>query len=493
MKLKIISILKLMSSLLILLSLLLLVPLIFVFIYNEPFSAIKPFIYPSLISLAIGIMIILLTKNHKIQLDLPSSMLLCAIAWISISFIGGLPFTFGLGKSLVDSFFEAVSGFTTTGITVFEGLDSMAHSIIFWRAFIQWLGGLGILTFFLFVTFNVEGGIWQLFGAESHKINSSRPVPNVYKTIQYFWGIYFLLTVLEVILLTVVGMPLFDAFTHSLTTLSTGGFSNHDASVAFYGQNGYANYKAMEYIITFFMFLGGVNFLVHFKVLTGSPKFLLEDIEFKSFVYYISIFTLIILLGMIYASSDYLIDIEQAFRTTLFQVVSLMTTTGFGTEYIGSNFFPTIAKQIFILTMIIGGCVGSTAGGIKVLRLEVLKKLFKRELKKIYFPKNAILPVKLDHTILDDDEVFRISALVFAWIYLIIIGAGITALLSDLNAFEAFSGMASAVGNIGPFYFSVSKMASLSPIIKLTYAFGMLAGRLELIPIFILFNRSAWK
>lgn len=493
MKEKIISIMKLMSSLLILLSILLLVPIIFVFIYQEPISAIKPFIYPSLIALIIGGIIILLTKKHKVKLDLPSSMLLCAIAWISISFIGGLPFVFGLGKSFVDSFFEAVSGFTTTGITVFEGLDTMAHSIIFWRSFIQWLGGLGILTFFLFVTFNVEGGIWQLFGAESHKISSSRPVPNVYKTIQYFWGIYFLLTLLETILLRVVGMPMFDAFIHSLTTLSTGGFSNHDASIAYYMENGYANYKAIEYIIIFFMFLGGVNFLVHFKVLTGSPKYLLEDVEFKSFVYYISIFTLIILLGMVFASSACLLNIEEAFRTSLFQVVSLMTTTGFGTEYIGSSFFPTIAKQIFIVTMIVGGCVGSTAGGIKVLRLEVLKKLFNRELKKIYLPENAIIPVELDHVILEDNEVFRIAGLVFAWIYVIAIGAGITALLSDLNAFEAFSGMASAVGNIGPFYFSVSKMASLSPIIKLTYAFGMLAGRLELIPIFILFNRKAWK
>ena len=493
MKEKIISIMKLMSSLLILLSILLLVPIIFVFIYQEPISAVKPFIYPSAIALFLGGIIILLTKEHKVKLDLPSSMLLCAIAWISISFIGGLPFTFGLGKSLVDSFFVAVSGFTTTGITVFEGLDTMAHSIIFWRSFIQWLGGLGILTFFLFVTFNVEGGIWQLFGAESHKISSSRPVPNVYKTIQYFWGIYFLLTLLETILLRVVGMSMFDAFIHSLTTLSTGGFSNHDASIGYYMQNGYANYKAIEYIIIFFMFLGGVNFLVHFKVLTGSPKYLLEDVEFKSFVYYISIFTLIILLGMVFASSACLLNIEQAFRTSLFQVVSLKTTTGFGTEYIGSSFFPTIAKQIFILTMIIGGCVGSTAGGIKVLRLEVLKKLFNRELKKIYLPENAIIPVELDHVILEDNEVFRIAGLVFAWIYLIVIGAGITALFSDLNAFEAFSGMASAVGNIGPFYFSVSKMASLSPIIKLTYAFGMLAGRLELIPIFILFNRNAWK
>lgn len=493
MKRKIISILKLMSSLLILLGILLLIPLIIVFIFKEPFISIKAFIYPSILSFFIGFLIIKLTKKHKVNLDLPSSMLLCAIAWIVISFIGGLPFVIGLEKTFVDSFFESVSGFTTTGITVFQGLDTMSNSILFWRAFIQWLGGLGILTFFLFITFNVEGEIWQLFGAESHKINSSRPVPNVYKTIKYFWGIYFLFTVVEILLLTIVGMPFFESILHSLTTLSTGGFSNHDASIAFYQQNGYANYKAIEYIITFFMFLGGVNFLVHFKVLTGSPKFLLEDVEFKAFVKYILLFTLIIVIGIFAMNDSWFVDTEIAFRKTIFQIVSLITTTGFGTQDIGSSFFPSIAKQIFILLMIIGGCVGSTAGGIKVIRLEVSKKLFKRELKKIYMPKHSIIPVKISNTILTDDEVFKIPALIFGWIYLIAIGAAITAFFSDLDAFQAFSGMASAVGNIGPFYFSVEKMASLSPIIKLTYSIGMLAGRLELIPIFILFNRKAWK
>lgn len=493
MKIKILSILKLLSYLLFLLSLLLLIPIIFVFIYREPLSYLGTYIYPSIISLIIAILFYQFTINKKIKVDLSSSMILCALAWIIISFLGGLPFVFGLGKGFVDSFFEAVSGFTTTGITVFEGLDAMPNSILFWRSFIQWLGGLGILTFFLFITFNVEGEIWQLFSAESHKISSSRPVPNVYRTIKIFWGIYFLFTVVEIILLTIVGMPGFDALIHSLTTLSTGGFSNHDASIAFYRLNGYEHYKAMEYIITFFMFLGGANFLIHFKVLSGSPQFLFTDVEFKNYVKYIFLFTFIIVIGIFSMTGEWFQNIEISFRTTIFQVVSLMTTTGFGTEYIGSEFFPSIAKQIFVLLMIIGGCVGSTAGGIKVIRLVVGRKLFRRELKKIYYPSNAIIPVKIDKTILEDEEVFKIPALIFGWIYLIIIGAGITAFFSDLDAFQAFSGMASAVGNIGPFYFSVSKMASLSPIIKLTYSIGMLAGRLELIPIFILFSKKAWK
>lgn len=493
MKNKLLTILKLLSSLLILLSILLLVPIIFIFIYNEPIGIIKSFIYPSIISLIIAYIIKYITKDTAAKIDLPTSMILCAVAWIVISFLGGLPFVIGLSKSFVDSFFEAVSGFTTTGITVFTGLDQMSESIIFWRSFIQWLGGLGILTFFLFITFNVEGEIWQLFSAESHKINSSRPVPNVFKTIKYFWGIYFLFTVTEIALLTIVGMPIFDSLIHSLTTLSTGGFSNHDASIAYYQMNGFKNYKTMEYIITFFMFLGGANFLVHFKILTGSFEFALKDIEFKAYIKYIVIFTLLIVIGIFSMNNAWFENVELAFRKTIFQVVSLMTTTGFGTEYIGSDFFPSIAKQIFVLLMIIGGSVGSTAGGIKVLRLEVLRKLFKRELKKIYLPKHAVIPVKIDKVILEDQEVFKIPALVYGWLYFIIVGAAITALFSDLDAFQSLSGMASAVGNIGPFYFSVEKMISLSPIIKLTYAFGMLAGRLELIPVFILFNYKAWK
>ncbi len=493
MKIKIISILKLMSSLLLLLSLLLLVPLIFVFLYHEPLSIIKAFIYPSLLSLIIAIIIIITTRKYKAKLDLATSMILCAVAWIIISFIGGLPFTIGLNKGIVDSFFEAVSGFTTTGITVFQGLDLMPESIIFWRSFIQWLGGLGILTFFLFITFNVDGGIWQLFGAESHKINSSRPVPNIYRTITYFWVIYFIFTVVEMILLKFAGLNLYEAMIHSLTSLSTGGFSNHDASVGYYQQNGYLHYKAIEYIITFFMFLGGVNFLIHFKVLTGSPRFILEDEEFKAFIKYILLFTLIIMVGIFSMNNEWFINTEEIFRKTIFQIISLITTTGFGTEDIGSSFFPAIAKQVFIVLMIVGGCVGSTAGGIKVVRLEVVRKLFKRELKKIYMPEHAVIPVKISNSILPEDELLRIPALMFGWVYLIAIGAAITAFFSDLDAFQAFSGMASAVGNIGPFYFSVAKMASLSPIIKITYSIGMLAGRLELIPIFILFNRRAWK
>lgn len=174
-------------------------------------------------------------------------------------------------------------------------------------------------------------------------------------------------------------------------------------------------------------------------------------------------------------------------------MVSLITSTGYGTADIGSAFFPALAKQLFIALMLIGGCVGSTAGGIKVVRTLIISKLYKREIKHIYYPRGSVIPVTLNKAPIENDEILKVSGLLYIWIMLIAIGAGITALFSDLDAFSAISGMASAVGNMGPFFFSVSKMQTLSPIIKYTYIFGMLAGRLEMLPLFVLFQRRAWK
>lgn len=420
-------------------------------------------------------------------------MLMCIFAWVIISVLGAIPFMIELNKSFTDAFFESVSGFTTTGITVFTGLDTMPHSIIFWRSLIQWLGGLGILTFFLFITANSESDLWQLFSAEGHKISSSRPVPNVYTTIKIFWLIYGLYTVLETIILKLLGLSLFEALIHSLTSLSTGGFSNHDASIAYYQQAGFANYRAIEYTITFFMLLGGINFLIHYRMLRKDPMAPFKDTETKGYLGIIGIITFLTVLVAALIPQEVVYPLEEGFRKTIFQVVSLITTTGFGTEDISSMYFPSLTKQLFILLMIIGGCVGSTSGGIKVIRAIILTKLFRREIKKINYPPNAVIPTTVENNVIDSEEILRISALVFGWLGLIVIGAGITAVFSDLGPFEAFSGMASAVGNIGPFYFSVDKMASLSPIIKHTYIIGMLAGRLELIPIFILFSKNTWK
>jgi trk system potassium uptake protein TrkH len=487
------SIVQLSSSLLFILSVLLLIPLLVAWIYKEPILVYKSFIYVSAFSFTLAFIFRRLTYAYKVHIDLTTAMILCTVSWVLVSAIGALPFMIGLDKSFIDAMFEAVSGFTTTGITVFEQLDDMSHALIFWRSFIQWLGGLGILTFFLFVTTKSEGDSWQLFSAEGHKINAARPVPNVYRTIKYFWAIYSVYTLLEILMLWGLGLSFFDALSHSMTTLSTGGYSNHDASIAYYQLNGYKNYKLIEYTVILFMFLGGINFLVHYRMIKEDHLFIFKDIEAKVFMKIIVGFSGLTLIGIIASRGLPLGQLEESIRKTLFQIVSVTTTTGFGTEDIGSVFFPAITKQLFIILMIIGGCVGSTSGGIKILRVIILEKLLRREVHKLSLPNNAVIPTTINHVIIGYEELQRITAIVFGWILLIGIGAGITALFSDLGPFEAFSGMASAVGNIGPFYFSVSKMVSLSWVIKLTYIIGMLAGRLELLPIYIIISKKAWK
>lgn len=481
---------KLLVPLLFTVAIIMLLPLIIAIATKE---AIEPFLIPILISASMGGLLHQTLKNVEVKVTIVIAMMLTAIAWTVISIIGGIPYMIGLSKSFVDAFFESVSAFTTTGITVFQGLDTMPMSILFWRSLSQWLGGLGILTFFLLIATNSEGELWQLFSAEGHKISSARPVPNVFTTIRIFWAIYAAFTFIEVILLKGLGMSLFDAVNHSLTSLSTGGFSTHDVSIGYYEQMGFRHYKAMEYVIILFMALGGINFLVHYRVLRKERLAYFKDIETKGYLSIIGGFTLISLVGIGMLRGLPLHALEESFRKVLFQMVSLITTTGFGTEDIGSAFFPAVTKQLFIVLMIVGGSVGSTAGGIKVMRVLVLKETIKREIKKIHLPRKAVLPITVDGNILDSDEVTRISALIFAWLVLIMAGSMITVMFSDLGPFEGFSGMASAVGNIGPFYFSVEKMISLSPVIKVTYIVGMLAGRLELLPLLVLFSRKSWR
>lgn len=487
------SIIQLSSSLLYILSVLLLIPILVAMVYSEPMLVYKSFLYVALLSFVLGTVFKALTYNFEAKMDLTTAMILCTFSWVLVSLIGAIPFMIGLNKSFIDAMFESVSGFTTTGITVFQGLDAMSFSMVFWRGFIQWLGGLGILTFFLFVTAKSEGDTWQLFSAEGHKINASRPVPNVYRTIKYFWAIYAAYTLIEILLLWGLGLNFFEAMIHSFTTLSTGGFSNHDASIAYYQIAGYKHYRSIEYTLIFFMFLGGINFLVHYKMIKEDRLFIFKDIEARTFMKVILAFTGLTIIGVYVSRGLVLENLEETIRKTVFQIVSVITTTGFGTEDIGSAFFPSITKQIFVLLMIVGGCVGSTAGGIKILRIIILEKLLKREVTKLSLPSSAVLPTTVNGIIIGSDELFRITAIVFGWLLLIVVGAGITALFSDLGPFEAFSGMASAVGNIGPFYFSVEKMVSLSWVIKLTYIIGMLAGRLELLPLYLLILRKTWK
>jgi len=479
---------------------LLLIPLIFVFIDEKSKSTVSAFIIPAIISFGVGLFFNQTFRSPKINLT--SSMILCAITWIAISIIGAIPFVLGINSTFIDGFFEAMSGFTTTGITVYSGLDSMPQSILFWRSLTQWLGGLGVLSLFLLVLFK-SGGSHHLFGAESHKISSSRLTPGLFNTVKSLWIVYGILTIAAAVFYFLEGMTIFDATNHALTSLSTGGFSPHDASIDWYRQTGDHNYRLIEYTVTFFMMLGGINFLVHYRIMRGDFRAIWDTEEIRFWWKTILVFTLLIMANHFYnykgiqffrgnTSLTIFENIEEAFRYTIFQVISLFTTTGFGTKDIGDPFFPALAKQLFLVMMLIGGCVGSTAGGVKFARIVILNKLIHRETYKLRVSSKASSEIILDGEILSEDEIYRAAGLFFFWVVLLLVGGGITAVFSNLDGWQAFSGMFSALGNIGPSYISVAEMIEISPVVKLTYIFGMLAGRLEILPVLLLFSKKAW-
>jgi trk system potassium uptake protein TrkH len=252
------------------------------------------------------------------------------------------------------------------------------------------------------------------------------------------------------------------------------------------------------------MLLGGMNFLIHYRVLTKDIKALWDNIEIRYWWGFIFGFTALIMFNHLHKSGILSLLFsqpaniepgiyEQTFRTTIFQVVSILTTTGFGTKDIGSEFFPALSRQLFLAMMVIGGCVGSTGGGIKVLRIAILNKLVKREIWKIRVSGRASRGLVIDKKIVPAEESHRVAALFFAWMALLLLGGIITAFFSKLGGWESFSGMFSALGNIGPCYITNQEMILIHPVVKLTYIFGMLAGRLEILPVLLLFSRKAWK
>ena len=470
----------------------LLVPLVVRAIYaKSDYGEVSPLSYLVPAALAWLMGFALWRRKAAFQaLDTRASMLVCALGWIGISALGALPFCLGLHASYLDAYFEAVSGFTTTGITMFTGLDQMPRSILFWRAFMQWLGGLGILTFFLLVAFG-GGTAHQLFSAESHKIFSRRPAPGLFHTLRILWSIYAGFTALMVVLLALEGMSVYDAVAHSLTALSTGGYSPHDASIDYFRQSGHPHFVAIEYTITFAMLLGGISFLVHYRVLTGHIRALWDNLEMKLFWAILAVATVLVAVNHLTRSASD--SVGETARYSLFQVVAIMTSTGFATKGIGSSYFPALAKQVFLVLMVAGGCVGSTAGGIKLLRVGVLFKMLGQQIRRVIHGPSATNLIVVDGHTVDAQEMRRVSALFFAWMVLLVLGAAVTALLSDLPPLEAASGMFSALGNIGPCYIPAEHMRLLHPLVKITYIVGMLAGRLEILPILLLFTRRAWR
>ncbi len=497
------TVFNILGSLFVILGFFLLFPIIVVIVSGElrrGLVTFLAFLLPALLSFGLGMLCRRLFRPGN-----PNTLqatLACSLGWLGCSALGALPFVLSIGSTYLNGFFEAMSGYTTTGITMFTGLDLMPKSILFWRSLTQWLGGLGILTFFLTVTYR-GGSAHRLFGAESHKIGMQRPVPGLANTLRILWGIYAGFTLFIAISLMSARMPPFDAICHSFTALSTGGFSPHDASIGYYRMSAHRHFIWIEYILIVGMLMGGTNFLVHYRVLRRDWKGLVDSSEMRYWWTFIIVFVAVVAaerfikLGspsvLPTSAFGFWKSTEENLRTVAFQVVAIITTTGFGTEDIGGPFFGQVARQLFLVMMVIGGCVGSTGGGLKVLRVSILVQLVRREIFRLRMPPRAVSAVIIDGKPIGYSEVHRVAALLFSWLAFLIVGGSITAFLSKLGAYQAFSGMFSALGNIGPCYIPVAGMGLLHPLIKIVYIVGMLAGRLEILPVLLLFSRKAWQ
>ena len=464
-------------------------PLAISALYNETVQfPMRIYAIPAIISLGIGLVLVLLLKPRPMTPRL--SMAVGTLGWFALSLLGGVPYWLALDISYLDAFYEAVSGFTTTGATFLTGLQWLPKSILFWRALTQWIGGLGIFTLFLFVM-RESGARHSLMGAETHKAPSERFSPGVFSSLRILWLIYGGLTLSCGLLLWAEGLTPFDAAAHALTTISTGGFSTHDASIGYFAQAGFDHAVAIEYTILAFMFLGGTSFLVFWNLLRRNWRSISGNVELKIWI------LLLLLAGGLVVLADRsnaaTIGWHAHIRSSLFHVVSIATTTGFTIRDLSTTWFSPATRQVLLTLMLIGGCVGSTAGGLKVFRVSVLGSVMRHRLRTILSSRLEVKPQQLGRHRLDRTEIERTVSVVAAWGLFLWIGWMLTTMVGRLDGWASLSGIASALGNIGPHYIGPSVTANLSPIVKVVHMLAMIAGRLEILPLIILFSRRTWR
>ena len=409
--------------------------------------------------------------------------IIVSLSWVCISLFGSLPYLLsGVSDSFTDSFFETISGFTTTGASIFTDIEALPKGILFWRALTHWIGGMGIIVLSLAVLPILGIGGMQLFDAEVPGVAPDKLTPRITQTAKNLWFIYVLLTLFCTVLLLFGGMSLFDSFCHAFATMATGGFSTMNDSAA--GFSGY-----IQYVLILFMFLAGVNFSLHFYALRGRFKHVIKNEELRNYIGIILTATIIIAVSIFFSNK---MNSEKAFRDSLFQVVSIITTTGFvSADYLS---WPHYSWLVIFLLMFIGGCAGSTGGGMKVIRVVLLFKNSKLELKRLIHP-HAIIPVRLNRKSIPQNIIFNVLAFFLLYIIIFAFGSLCMAMIG-LNFESAIGSVAACLGNIGPGIGMVGPILNYSLVPdagKWLLSFLMLLGRLELFTVLILFTSAFWN
>lgn len=450
-------------------------------IYKGEFELISAFLWPMVPILLLATLFFFIYRD-KIILSTRGGIVLVALAWVTTSFLGAIPlFLSGYFPSFADAIFESVSGLTTTGSTVLKNVDAVPMTIHLWRCQMHWLGGMGIvaLTVALFPLLGVGG--FRLIKSETTGPNKGKVTAKITETAKILWFIYLGLTVLQMLLLMIAGMGFFDALCHSFATLGTGGFSTKGKSLAFF------NSWQIDLICSIFMMLAGINFSLYFLLFTGHIKDILMNSEFKAYIKIILVATIAIAISIMGQYGFF-----NAFRHSFFQVTSIITTTGFASaDYDTWSAFP---KMVILTLMFIGGCSGSTAGGIKVIRWLILKKQAKNEMSRLLFP-HGIFSIQLDGRPGRKDVVYSIAGFIYCYFILTLITAFV-AVFDGADLTSSITAALALVGNVGPGFARVGpagNFAFFSPFAKYFFSFAMLAGRLELYTMIIYFLPVFWK
>lgn len=423
-------------------------------------------------------------KNLIKEVTKREGYLVVTLGWFLMSIFGSLPFFLtGYIPSFTDAFFETISGFTTTGASILEDIESLPHGLLFWRSLTHWIGGMGIIVLSVAIIPLLGIGGMQLYQAEVAGPNKDKLHPRIQETAKRLWGIYVLFTLAQTILLLIGGMNLFDSLCHSFGSLATGGFSTKNKSVAYY------NSAYIEYIIIIFMFIGGTSFSLHYLALKGRILNYFKDSEFRFYLSFVAV--------LIISSSLFLIlnnnqSVESSFRDSAFSIVSVISSTGFAT--VDYQTWAPFFTEIFLILLLFGACAGSTSGGIKMVRYQLLLKNGLLELKRLIHPQ-AVLPVRQNNKAVPPEIIAKISAFVLIYLF-ILAAASVVLTITGLDSISAMGSVAACFANIGPglnVTGPVSNYSSLTDLAKWVLSFIMLLGRLEIFTILILFSPYFWK
>ncbi len=475
------TIINILAALLIVMGISMLMPLLISYMYGEPdFSG---HLKSSIICFCLGLPIWYITRKNR-SLSSKDGFAIVSLAWLLVALTGTFPFYFTDSiTSFTDAWFESMSGVTTTGSSILSDIEILPHGVLFWRSFLQWIGGMGIIVFTIAILPLLGVGGVQLFKAEVPGPVADKIRPRVKETAKILWMVYIGFTAFETILLAAFGMPLFDAVCHSFTTMPTGGFSTQNASLGAYESN------AIQYIVIIFMFIAGANFTLHFRAITGNFKSYSKDSEFLTYFGIIVLTSILIFANINAASQSWTHD---TFLDSLFQTVSIITTTGFGTS--DYELWPFFSQFLIIILMFVGGMGGSTGGGMKIARIILLIKFAATETRRMLHSR-AIIPIRIGSRYISEDVIRNTLGFFLIYISIFVLTTLILTML-NLDFESAIGAAASAIGNIGPGlgdYGPTDNFSLLHPFGKWMLSFCMLLGRLEVFTVMVLFSRTFWK